>query len=166
MILSTDYRENWTEVNSANFFNKDKWRRWRIGSETIENNYCVYKIYYLYLKETVPRIQWGFFFCFTIGWVKINIISWLFWVVKVWFWFLKSTNNLKSAFLTRANSIHYIINIINWTFHCFKWLSFKFLIEKPFLFLGKMPRLVETILREPAKVPVIFKAYPLPEAKW
>ncbi|XP_034267204.1 vascular endothelial growth factor receptor 2 [Pantherophis guttatus] len=38
--------------------------------------------------------------------------------------------------------------------------------EKPFLFLGKMPLLVETILREPAKVPVIFKAYPLPEAKW
>ncbi|XP_013926823.1 PREDICTED: vascular endothelial growth factor receptor 2, partial [Thamnophis sirtalis] len=38
--------------------------------------------------------------------------------------------------------------------------------EKPFLFLGKMPLLVETILREPAKVPVLFKAYPLPEAKW
>uniref|UniRef100_A0A8C6XB37 receptor protein-tyrosine kinase n=1 Tax=Naja naja TaxID=35670 RepID=A0A8C6XB37_NAJNA len=38
--------------------------------------------------------------------------------------------------------------------------------EKPFLFLGKMPLVVETILREPTKVPVLFKAYPLPEAKW
>ncbi|XP_063165878.1 vascular endothelial growth factor receptor 2 [Candoia aspera] len=38
--------------------------------------------------------------------------------------------------------------------------------EKPFLFLGKMPLLVETILREPAKVSVLFKGYPPPEAKW
>uniref|UniRef100_A0A8D2LUM6 Vascular endothelial growth factor receptor 2 n=1 Tax=Varanus komodoensis TaxID=61221 RepID=A0A8D2LUM6_VARKO len=38
--------------------------------------------------------------------------------------------------------------------------------EKPFITLGRMPTLVETRLSEPAKIPVIFKGYPAPEAKW
>ncbi|KAH0616191.1 hypothetical protein JD844_027130 [Phrynosoma platyrhinos] len=38
--------------------------------------------------------------------------------------------------------------------------------EEPFLSFGRMPSLVETRVSEPAKIPVVFRGYPSPEAKW
>ncbi|XP_042325442.1 vascular endothelial growth factor receptor 2 [Sceloporus undulatus] len=53
-----------------------------------------------------------------------------------------------SSQMTKKNSINVII------------------YEKPFLSFGRMPSLVETKVSEPAKIPVIFRGYPSPDAKW
>nr|XP_034968428.1 vascular endothelial growth factor receptor 2 [Zootoca vivipara] len=53
-----------------------------------------------------------------------------------------------SSSMTKENSIYVIVH------------------EKPFIVTGKMQSLVETRLNEPAKIPVIFKGYPPPDAKW
>ncbi|XP_060634517.2 vascular endothelial growth factor receptor 2 [Anolis sagrei] len=55
---------------------------------------------------------------------------------------------VSSSQMTRKSSINVII------------------YEKPFIFLGRMPSLVEVKVGELAKIPVLFKAYPSPDVKW
>lgn len=49
---------------------------------------------------------------------------------------------------------------------CGKTISFNFFAESPFIHLERMENVVETRLGDTVKIPVKFKGYPPPEAKW
>ncbi|KAJ7326706.1 hypothetical protein JRQ81_016465 [Phrynocephalus forsythii] len=53
-----------------------------------------------------------------------------------------------SSRVTKKNSVNVIVH------------------EKPFITLGRMPYFVETKLSESTKIPVMFRGYPPPDAKW